>query len=94
MCGAGDQFALFEAVVALAMLIRRFEFSLDPEAPPVGMTTVSTHYACCYAYVMCFILEGLGRQLSGSLAQIDNRACFLSDSCTLQINVLLHCCHN
>lgn len=37
---AGDQFALSEAVVALAMLMRRFEFSMDPEAPPVTMTTV------------------------------------------------------
>lgn len=37
---AGDQFALSEAVVALAMLMRRFELSLDPEAPPVSMTTV------------------------------------------------------
>ena len=36
--------------MALAMLIRRFEFSMDPEAPPVNMTTVSAHYGCCYVY--------------------------------------------
>lgn len=59
MCGAGDQFALFEAVVALAMLIRRFDFSLDPEAPPVGMTTVSNHYACRYVYVYVSYLKDL-----------------------------------
>jgi beta-ring hydroxylase len=38
----GDQFALFESVVALAMLMRRFEFRPDPAAPPVGMTTGAT----------------------------------------------------
>ena len=38
----GDQFALFESVVALAMLVRRFNFRLDPAAPPVGMTTGAT----------------------------------------------------
>ena len=37
---AGDQFALFESVAALAVLLRRFEFRLAPGAPPVGMTTV------------------------------------------------------
>jgi hypothetical protein len=38
----GDQFALFESVVALAMLQRRFTFELDPDAPPVAMTTGAT----------------------------------------------------
>ena len=38
----GDQFALFESVVALAMLQRRFTFELDPAAPPVAMTTGAT----------------------------------------------------
>lgn len=42
MAGAGDQFALFEAVTALAMLVRRFDFRLDPDSPPVGMTTGAT----------------------------------------------------
>ena len=40
---AGDQFALFESVVALAMLVRRFNFSMAPSAPAVGMTTVRLH---------------------------------------------------
>ncbi len=35
----GDQFALFEAVVGLSMLLRRFNFERAPDAPPVGMTT-------------------------------------------------------
>ena len=39
---AGDQFALYEAVVALAMLARRFNFAMAPAAPAVGMTTVRT----------------------------------------------------
>ena len=38
---AGDQFALFESIVTLAILLRRFEFSMAPDAPPVGMTTVT-----------------------------------------------------
>lgn len=38
----GDQFALFEAVTAVAMLFRRFDFERAPDAPPVGMTTGAT----------------------------------------------------
>ncbi|KXZ44112.1 hypothetical protein GPECTOR_73g633 [Gonium pectorale] len=38
----GDQFALFEALVALSMLMRRYEFTLDTSKPPVGMTTGAT----------------------------------------------------
>ncbi|KAK9820832.1 hypothetical protein WJX81_000578 [Elliptochloris bilobata] len=38
----GDQFALFESVVALAVLLRRFEFTMAPNAPPVNMTTGAT----------------------------------------------------
>jgi hypothetical protein len=35
----GDQFALFEALVALAVLVRTYDFSLAPGKPEVGMTT-------------------------------------------------------
>lgn len=35
----GDQFALFESIVALSMLTRRYDFTLDPNGPAVGMTT-------------------------------------------------------
>lgn len=42
MAVAGDQFALFEAITALAMLVRRYDFRLDPDSPPVGMTTGAT----------------------------------------------------
>lgn len=35
----GDQFALFETLVALAMFMRRFDFELAPGKPEVGMTT-------------------------------------------------------
>ncbi|XP_010540722.1 PREDICTED: protein LUTEIN DEFICIENT 5, chloroplastic [Tarenaya hassleriana] len=38
----GDMFASFETVVAVAMLIRRFEFQIAPGAPPVRMTTGAT----------------------------------------------------
>ena len=31
---AGDQFALFEAITALAMLVRRFDFQRAADAPP------------------------------------------------------------
>ena len=37
----GDQFALFEAIAALAVLMRRFDFAAAADAPEVGMTTVS-----------------------------------------------------
>nr|AGN27239.1 CYP97A1 [Parachlorella kessleri] len=38
----GDQFAIFESVTALAMLVRRFDFAFAPDAPPVSMTTGAT----------------------------------------------------
>ena len=38
----GDQFALFESVVALSVLLRRFDFKRAPGAPPVSMTTGAT----------------------------------------------------
>ncbi|KAK9160165.1 hypothetical protein Syun_006506 [Stephania yunnanensis] len=38
----GDMFASFENVVAVAMLVRRFNFQLALGAPPVGMTTGAT----------------------------------------------------
>ncbi|XP_078441726.1 cytochrome P450, family 97, subfamily A, polypeptide 3 [Wolffia australiana] len=38
----GDMFASFEAIVALAMLVRRFNFQMAPGAPPVEMTTGAT----------------------------------------------------
>ncbi|KAL0298547.1 UNVERIFIED_CONTAM: protein LUTEIN DEFICIENT 5, chloroplastic [Sesamum radiatum] len=38
----GDMFASFETVVAVAMLVRRFDFQLALGAPPVKMTTGAT----------------------------------------------------
>eukprot|EP00249_Psilotum_nudum_P014142 c24690_g1_i1 orf=187-2187(-) len=38
----GDLFATFEAITAVAMLVRRFNFELAVNAPPVGMTTGAT----------------------------------------------------
>ncbi|KAK2994725.1 hypothetical protein RJ640_002531 [Escallonia rubra] len=38
----GDMFASFEAVVAVAMLVRRFNFQMALGAPPVRMTTGAT----------------------------------------------------
>lgn len=35
----GDQFALFETLVALATILRRYDFELAPGKPEVGMTT-------------------------------------------------------
>ena len=58
LLSAGDQFALSEAVVALAMLMRRFEFSMDPEAPPVTMTTVYSHLLCsCLVLFLVAVAE-------------------------------------
>jgi beta-ring hydroxylase len=41
----GDQFAIFESIVTLAMIMRRFDFELDPKFLPdgeCGMTTGAT----------------------------------------------------
>ncbi|KZV37354.1 protein LUTEIN DEFICIENT 5, chloroplastic-like [Dorcoceras hygrometricum] len=38
----GDMFASFETVVAVAMLVRRFDFQMAVGAPPVKMTTGAT----------------------------------------------------
>ena len=38
----GDQFALLESIAALAVIMRRFDFDLDPAGPAVGMTTGAT----------------------------------------------------
>jgi cytochrome P450 len=38
----GDQFAFFEAVIALAMLLRRFDFELAVKPEEVGMATGAT----------------------------------------------------
>nr|ASW34030.1 cytochrome P450 monooxygenase CYP97A [Chrysanthemum x morifolium] len=38
----GDMFASFEAIVAVAMLVRRFNFQMALGAPPVKMTTGAT----------------------------------------------------
>lgn len=38
----GDQFALFESVVAISMLLRRFDFERPEGSPEVGMTTGAT----------------------------------------------------
>jgi cytochrome P450 len=38
----GDQFALFEAAIALAMLLRRFTFRLGATPQEIGMATGAT----------------------------------------------------
>ena len=45
----GDQFALFESIVTLAMVCRRFDFELDASKHPndeCGMTTGATIHTC------------------------------------------------
>ena len=37
----GDQFAMMEAVIALALIVRRFDFSLVPDQT-IGLTTGAT----------------------------------------------------
>mmetsp|Transcript_414 Transcript_414/g.3121 ORF Transcript_414/g.3121 Transcript_414/m.3121 type:complete len:117 (+) Transcript_414:94-444(+) len=38
----GEQFALFESITSLAMIVRRFDFYMEPDAPEVTMTTGAT----------------------------------------------------
>lgn len=47
----GDQFALFESIVALSMLTRRFTFTLAPDSPPVTMTTGATIHTTAGLYM-------------------------------------------
>lgn len=54
---AGDQFALFESVAALAVLLRRFEFRMAPDAPAVGMTTVRLSMGITSAAAPCAVLR-------------------------------------
>lgn len=44
----GDMFAMYEAVTALALLVRRFDFRMADNAPEVKMTTVSSSIASCF----------------------------------------------
>ena len=53
LCCTGDQFALFESVVALAVLLRRFEFSMAADAPPVTMTTVRVVLQSLSMHIPC-----------------------------------------
>lgn len=58
----GDQFALFESIVGLSMLMRRFEFVMDPNAPPVGMTTGEALLSVsCLLPVVCALAVSLIR---------------------------------
>ncbi|GIL65093.1 hypothetical protein Vafri_18867 [Volvox africanus] len=66
----GDQFALFEALVALAMLLRRYDFVLDTSKPPVGMTTGATIHTTSglHMHVKKRDLSGLKRQGAAAAA--------------------------
>jgi beta-ring hydroxylase len=56
----GDQFALFESVVALATLLRRFDFARPADAPPVGMTTGATIHTTQGLYLTATPRRDLG----------------------------------
>eukprot|EP01024_Parvocaulis_polyphysoides_P011936 TRINITY_DN14224_c0_g1_i5.p1 TRINITY_DN14224_c0_g1~~TRINITY_DN14224_c0_g1_i5.p1 ORF type:complete len:152 (+),score=34.87 TRINITY_DN14224_c0_g1_i5:146-601(+) len=38
----GDRFALYEAVVAVAILLSKFDFEIAPDAPKIGIATGAT----------------------------------------------------
>lgn len=61
----GDMFATFEVTTALAMLVRRFDFSLAPGAPPVEMTTGAT------IHTSAGLLMSVSRRRTGSNGQPD-----------------------
>jgi len=59
----GDQFAIFESIVSLAMLMRRFDFELDTEKHPdgeCGMTTGATIHTTNGLHVKLKRREGRG----------------------------------
>jgi beta-ring hydroxylase len=59
----GDQFAIFESIVSLAMLMRRFDFELDAEKHPdgeCGMTTGATIHTTNGLHVKLKRREGRG----------------------------------
>ncbi|GLC45871.1 hypothetical protein PLESTB_001447900 [Pleodorina starrii] len=64
----GDQFALFEALVALAMLLRRYDFVVDATKPPVGMTTGATIHTTGGLY-----MHIKRRDMSGTAAAASRR---------------------
>lgn len=56
----GDQFALFETIVTLAMLLRRYDFELALGKPEVGMTTGERCSGLCAGAVVWGALAALG----------------------------------
>lgn len=54
----GDQFALFESIVALSMMVRRYDFTPAPDAPVVGMTTGGCLEGRCLCVCVCVLSAG------------------------------------
>ncbi|OUS46351.1 putative cytochrome P450 [Ostreococcus tauri] len=67
----GDQFAIFESIVSLAMLMRRFDFELDESKHPdgeCGMTTGATIHTTNGLHVRLKRREGRGgAEMSGAV---------------------------
>jgi cytochrome P450 len=64
----GDQFAFVEAVVALAMLLRRFDFELAVPVEEVGMATGATIHTRDGLKMRVRRREGGGRGAGASAA--------------------------
>lgn len=80
----GDQFALFETIVTLAMLLRRYNFELAPGKPEVGMTTGQRSSGALLAAVLPSCLgHVLSLALSKGLCTQPNRPKPMS-SCAVQ----------
>jgi beta-ring hydroxylase len=66
----GDQFAIFESIVSLAMLMRRFDFELDESKHPdgeCGMTTGATIHTTNGLHVKLKRRDGRGgREMDGT----------------------------
>ena len=66
----GDQFAIFESIVSLAMLMRRFDFELDESKHPdgeCGMTTGATMHTTNGLHVKLKRRDGRGgREMDGT----------------------------
>ena len=87
----GDQFALFESIVTLAMVCRRFDFELDPTKHPngeCGMTTGATIHTVNGLHLKLTRREGAGgAEMTGADTYAVGASLYELDSVDVQAGV-------